>query len=122
MAKPVSPGAHRVLDFAAVLLLLAAGPLFHFSGRPAEITSTLAGVVLVYAVFTWFVKMITLKVHLVIDSVLGLAMIFAPFWVGFSDVEPACYFFVGFGLLVLLVVLLTSTDQEEQNSGTARRG
>ena len=114
MAKPVSPKIHRALDFVAVLLLLAAGPLFHFSGRPADITSTLAGVVLVYSVFTWFVKMITLKVHLVIDAVLGLAMIFTPFWLGFSDVARACYFFVGFGVLVLFVVLLTDSSTAQR--------
>jgi len=116
MAKPVSPKAHRIIDFVAVLLLLAAGPLFGFSGQPAEITSTLAGVVLVYSVFTWLVKIITLRVHLVIDAVLGLAMIFSPFWLGFSDVKPACYFFVGFGVLILIVVLLSdSSTTEEQN-------
>lgn len=115
MAKPVSPAVHRVLDFAAVLLLFAAGPLFHFKGQPAEITSTLAGVVLVYSVFTWFVKLITLRVHLVIDAVLGLALIFSPFWLGFSDVEPACYFFVGFGVFVLVVVLLTDTQRISRN-------
>ena len=117
MAKPVSPKVHRVLDFVAVLLLLAAGPLFHFEGRPAEITSTLAGVVLVYSVFTWFVKMIELKVHLVIDAVLGLAIVFAPFWLGFTDIEPACYFFVAFGIFVLIVVLLT--DPSHSKSRTA---
>lgn len=111
MPKLISPKVHRALDLAAVLLLLAAGPLFHFKGQPAGITSTLAGVVLVYSVFTWLVKMITLKVHLVIDAVLGLAMIFAPFWLGFSDVRPAGYFFVGFGVFVLIVVLLTEPSE-----------
>jgi hypothetical protein len=111
MAKPISPKVHRVLDFASVLLLLAAGPIFGFTGRPAEITSTLAGVVLVYSVFTWFVKLITFRVHLVIDAVLGLAMIFAPFWLGFSDVSRACYFFVGFGVFVLIVVLLSNSTE-----------
>lgn len=110
MPKPISPGIHRIIDFVAVLLLLAAGPLFGFTGRPAEIASTLAGVVLVYSVFTWFVKMIRLRVHLVIDAVLGLAMIFSPFWLGFSDVAHACWFFVGFGAVVLVVVLLTDSS------------
>ena len=116
MPKPISPAVHRIIDFLAVLLLLAAGPLLGFSGRPAEITSTLAGVVLVYSVFTWFVKLITLKVHLVIDAVLGLAMIFSPFWIGFSDVSRACYFFVGFGIVVLIVVLLTDPSTERKES------
>ena len=111
MAKPISPKVHRALDFLSVPLLLAAGPLFHFSGQPGEISSTLAGVVLVYSVFTWLVKMITLKIHLVIDAVLGLAMIFSPFWLGFSKVEPACYFFVGFGIFTLIVVVLTEPSE-----------
>lgn len=116
MAKPVSPKLHRALDFISVPLLLAAGPLFHFNGLPADITSTFAGVVLVYSVFTWFVRMITIKVHLVIDAVLGLAMIFSPFWLGFSDVEAACYFFVAVGAFVLVVVLLTDVDNKSQKS------
>ena len=111
MAKPVSPKVHRALDLLSVPLLLAAGPLFHFSGQPAEITSTLAGIVLVYSVFTWFVKMITVKVHLVIDAVLGLAMIFTPFWLHFSDITSARYFFLGFGAFVLIVVLLTEPKE-----------
>ncbi len=110
MAKPISPKVHRVLDFASVLLLLAAGPIFGFKGQPAEITSTLAGVVLVYSIFTWFVKMIPLRVHLVLDAVVGLAMIFSPFWLGFSDVARACYFFVGFGVFVLVVVVLSDSS------------
>jgi len=111
MAKPISPKVHRALDFLSVPLLLAAGPLFHFSGQPGELASTLAGVVLVYSVFTWLVKMITLKVHLVIDAVLGLAMIFSPFWLGFSNIEPACYFFVAFGIFTLIVLLLTEPSE-----------
>jgi len=114
MPKPISPAFHRIIDFVAVLLLLAAGPLFGFSGQPAGITSTLAGVVLVYSIFTWFVKLITLKVHLVIDAVLGIAMIFTPFWLGFSDIARACYFFVGFGVLVLFVVLLTDSSTAQR--------
>ena len=110
MAKPVSPRLHRTLDFVSVLLLLAAGPIVGFEGKPASITSTLAGAVLVYSVFTWYVKMIKLRMHLVIDAAAGMAMIIAPFWIGFRDDDRACYFFITFGVVLILVALLTEPE------------
>ncbi|HEX6573328.1 MAG TPA: hypothetical protein VF042_00035 [Gemmatimonadaceae bacterium] len=109
MAKPISPTLHGVIDYLTVPVLLAAGPVFHFDGRPAEITSTLAGVVLVYSLFTAYrlglVKMITLPMHRAIDIVFGVSMILAPFVLGFTG--SAKYFFVAMGIFGLLVVVLT---------------
>jgi len=47
MKKPISPRLHGIIDYLSVPLLLAAGPLFQFGGRAAQITSTVAGAVLV---------------------------------------------------------------------------
>jgi len=109
MAKPISPTLHGVIDYLTVPLLLAAGPLLHFNGRPAEITSTLAGVVLVYSLFTAYppslVKMITLPQHRVIDIVFAVALIVSPFVLGFAGSARA--FFIGMGALSLIVVSLT---------------
>jgi hypothetical protein len=118
MTKPVSPKLHGVIDYLSVLLLLAAGPLFHFDGRPAEITSTLAGVVLIYSLFTayplGFVKMIAFSLHRVIDIVLGVALILSPFILHFTDVVPARNFFVAMGMLSLIVVALTDFAVRER--------
>lgn len=120
MAKPISPKLHGVIDYLAVPLLLAAGPLFGFNGLPAETTSTLAGIVLVVAAFTAYppglVKMIPMRVHLVIDAVLGIGMIASPFVLHFSSDARACYFFVGFGIVVLLLMLLTETRSDVQHA------
>ena len=109
MRKPVSPRLHGVIDYLTVPLLLAAGPLFRFGGRPAEITSTLAGVVLVYSLFTAYplglVKMIPFPLHRVIDIVLGAAMLTSPFILKYD--APARNFFVAMGVLALIVVALT---------------
>ena len=109
MAKPISPTLHGVIDYLTVPLLLAAGPLLHFDGRPAEITSTLAGVVLVYSLFTDYppslVKMITLPQHRVIDIVLAVAVIVSPFVLGFAGSARA--FFIAMGVVSLIVVSLT---------------
>ena len=109
MTKPISPTLHGILDYLTVPLLLAAGPLLHFSGKPAEITSTLAGVVLIYSLFTAYppglVKMITLPQHRAIDIVFAIAMIVSPFLLGFEG--SARIFFVGVGVFALIIVSLT---------------
>ena len=109
MPKPISPKVHGVVDYLTVPLLLAAGPLFGFEGRPAEITSTLAGVVLVYSLFTayplGFVKMIPFPMHRVIDIVFGMAMLVSPFVLGYDS--AARNFFVFLGIVSLVVVALT---------------
>jgi hypothetical protein len=109
MAKPISPKLHGIIDYLTVPLLLAAGPLFQFDGQPSEITSTLAGVVLVYSLFTAYppglVKMITLPQHRVIDIVLGIAMLISPFVLKFTG--SARLFFVGMGIFSLVVVAMT---------------
>lgn len=120
MAKPISATLHGVIDYLSVPLLLAAGPLFGFYGFPAEATSTLAGIVLVYAGFTDYppglVKMIPFKVHLLIDAVLGIGLIASPFVLHFSRDTTACYFFVGFGVVVLSIALLTKTRSNVQHA------
>lgn len=111
MTRPISPKVHGVLDYLLVPLLLVAGPLFHFDGQPAEITSTLAGVVLIYSLFTDYppglVKMIAFPLHRVIDIVFAAAMIISPFILHFSDVVPARNFFVAIGVASLVVMALT---------------
>ena len=116
MARPISPRVHRFIDFATVLLLLVAGPLFRFDGQPAEITSMLAGSVLVYSVFTWFIRMISLRAHLIIDSAVAVVMLLAPWRFGFAGVPGARRFFFAFGMLSLMVAILTDTSTERKAS------
>lgn len=109
MQKPISPKVHGVIDYLTVPLLLAAGPLFGFNGQPAETTSTLAGAVLVYSLFTAYplglVKMIPFPVHRVIDVALGGAMLVSPVVLGYD--AAARNFFVSMGVLSLIVVAVT---------------
>lgn len=117
MPKPISPKLHGVVDYLSVPLLLAAGPLFGFDGQPAEITSTLAGVVLIYSLFTAYppglVKMIPFPMHRVIDIVFGAAMILSPFILKY---DPAARnFFVAIGIFSLIVVVLTDFSRGPLN-------
>ena len=116
MPRPISQRLHSYIDLATVLLLLAAGPLLLFEGRPAEITSMLAGAVLVYSVFTWYIRMISPKMHMVIDSAVAVVMILAPWRFGFVGTASARYFFFAFGLFSIIVAILTDTSTERKES------
>ena len=116
MPRPISPRLHSYIDFATVLVLLAPGPLLLFDGRPAEITAMLAGAVLVYSVFTWHIRMISPKMHMVIDSAVAVVMILAPWRFGFVGAASARYFFFGFGLFSIIVAILTDTSTERRES------
>ena len=93
MMKPISPTVHGVIDYLTVPLLVAAGPLLGFDGLPAKITSTLAGVMLIYSAATAYppgiVKIVSLNAHRVIDIALAVFLVAAPWIFGFADVANA---------------------------------
>jgi hypothetical protein len=111
--KPISPKLHGLIDYLSVPLLLAAGPLFGFGGRAAQITSTVAGAILVVAAATQYppslVKLVPLKVHRMIDLVLGIMFVVYPHVFRFPE-HSALFFFIAYGLLTLIVVFLTRWD------------
>jgi len=120
MAKPISPKLHGIIDYLTVPLLVAAGPLFGFGGRAAQITSTVAGAILVYSAATQYppsiVKLVPLKIHRMIDIVLGVMFIIYPHVFHFPE-HSALLFFIVFGLFSLVVVFLTDWSPNVQSSG-----
>jgi hypothetical protein len=110
MTKPITPKIHGIIDYLSVPVLLLAGPLFGFDALPAKITSTLAGVVLVYSAATAYppglVKLLSLNAHRVIDIILAIGLIAAP-WLFHFEQPSARWFFVAMGLVSLLVVSMT---------------
>ena len=115
MAKPISLRLHGIIDYLTVPLLLLAGPFLGFRDLAGQITSTLAGAVLVYAAGTAYplglVKLVPLAGHRAIDAILGIFMIAAPWLFGFVEVAPARNFFVAFGIFSLIVVVLTDWSE-----------
>ena len=120
MAKPISLKLHGIIDYLTVPLLIAAGPLFGFGGRAAQITSTVAGAILVYSAATQdplgLVKLVPVKVHRVIDIVLGVMFIVYPHVFRFPE-HSALLFYIVFGLFSLIVVFLTDWSAGVQSSG-----
>jgi hypothetical protein len=109
--KLISPKVHGYLDYVVVLVFLAAPALLHFSGIPAVISYTLAGVHFALTLLTNFplglVKLIPLKIHGYIELAVGPCLIALPFVLGLSSEPAALGFYVTSGIVILVVWALT---------------
>ena len=116
MKQPINAGIHRAIDFLAVLLLLVAGPLFNLAEKPREIAAMLAGSVLVYSIFTWYVRLVSPRAHLVIDAIAGIGLIFSPWIFGFHDDRTSFHTMIGIGAAFLIVVFLSDFSTTEKQA------
>jgi hypothetical protein len=103
---------HGLLDYGAGLLLIVGTLLFHFDTDAPKVLSVLIGAgVLVIAVVTdsptGVSKTLPLASHIVLDYVVALFVIVAPFLFGFTDDGPALAFFLLVGVAYLLMTVMT---------------
>jgi hypothetical protein len=103
---------HVLIEYAVGVLSIVAPFLFSFDATSAKIVSVLVGVgILVLAVMTdaptGVARSLPVASHVVLDYVLGLFLIVAPFVFAFSDDDTAAtaYFIVvGVGYVLLAVL------------------
>jgi hypothetical protein len=118
VTKPINARVHGVLDYAAVAAFLNAPMVFGFHGTPAAIVYWLAGIHLLMTGFTDFpyglFKMIPFRVHGVIDALAGIFLLVAPWLFGFAADAAARNFFIGIGIVILIVAALTDFALREQ--------
>ena len=116
--KPISPGLHGIIDYAAALFLVLAPSLFNFSGTPALACYILAVIVAGLTLMTRFssgvVKLIPVHVHGGVDVVTAVVIALLPWLLGFREQTTARYFFLAVAVLVFIVWLLT--DWRNQGS------
>ncbi len=109
--KIINSKIHGYLDYVVVLVFLAAPSLLHFSGIPAVISYSLAGVHFALTFLTNFpmglVKVIPFKIHGYIELVVGPCLIALPFVLGLSSVPAVLGFYVTCGIVILAVWALT---------------
>jgi hypothetical protein len=108
----VPPFAHGLLEYGAGVLLLAAPFVFAFDSDAATALSIVAGLgVLVLAASTasatGLAKVISLKIHMLIDLAVVAFLIAAPFLFGFSDESAPTAFFMVLGVWHLLLTIGT---------------
>ncbi len=103
---------HGVIEYLAAALFIAAPFLFSFADGTATALSVVVGVVvlIVAASTAWrtgLIGSIPVPAHVVLDYVLALLLIAAPFLFGFSDDGTATPFFMVLGVVHLLLTIAT---------------
>ena len=116
---PVPAFVHGVLEYAMGILFIAAPFLLGFEEDAATAASIVAGVLILViaastAMSTGLIKSIPVQAHVVLDYLLAIALIAAPFVLGFQDDGAATAFFIAVGVLYLLLTIATRFIREER--------
>jgi hypothetical protein len=109
---PIPAVVHGGLDYVLAVVLIAAPLVLGFEEDAAVAVAIAAGLVaLLLGAFTaWttgIVKSIPVPVHTLLDYILSIFLVVAPFLLGFNDDDTASAFFVVVGILGLLLAVAT---------------
>jgi hypothetical protein len=117
---PVPALVHGIIEYLAAILFIAAPFIFNFDEDTATATavSLIVGViVLIIAASTaWrtgLISSIPVQAHVMLDYVLAIFLIAAPFVLGFSDDGTAAAFFIVIGVVHLLLTIATRFVRDE---------
>ena len=117
----VTPRLHYFLDFATVAAFALAPTAVPLSGSAAVFAYGLAVVHLVVTLVTRFPgtgrRPLPLRVHGVLEAVVGIALLGLPFAAGWAD--PARLFYVVAGVVILAVGAMSRYDVEQHSSAAA---
>lgn len=113
--KIISPAFHGFLDYLTVVLFLFAPTVMVLIGMARTFAYVLAAVHLAMTLVTNFplgaAKVIPLAIHKWVERVVGPVLIVIPFVLRFDI--PGLAFYVGMGVVILLVGLLTDYRQTQ---------
>lgn len=102
---------HGILDYLTVVGFLAAPTILGLAGTPAWIAYALAGVHLALTVLTEFplgvLKVVPIAVHGALELGVSLVLLPLAWMLGFSSDATARNFYVGAGVVILVVWLIT---------------
>jgi hypothetical protein len=116
---PIPVFVHGVIEYAGGILFIVAPLLFDYEDSTATGVSVAVGIlILIVAAVsvgpTGLVKAMSLPVHVVIDFLLAVALIVAPFVLGFSDETPPTVFFIAAGVAHLLITVGTTYEHDRR--------
>lgn len=111
--KILTPRFHGYLDYLTVIVFLAAPLLLGLEGLSAIISYLLAAIHLLMTILTdfslGFAKLIPIKTHGWIETVVGPLILLLPFIVGLY--ETARIFYMTIGAFITIVSLITDYKQ-----------
>lgn len=117
---PIPYPVHGILDYLAGVLLIVAPFLLGFSntGSATAISIVLGVIVLGLAASTdgptSLTNAVPIPVHVLLDLVIGILTIAAPFLFGFTGNGTATPFFIIFGVVEILVLIGTRFPRESR--------
>jgi hypothetical protein len=114
---------HRILDFVTVVILVLTPIVAGLGGLIALVLFLLAAVHLILTLATRFPGgggVVSFWIHGVIELVVSIALVGAPFFFGFGPGSPARRAYVFLGALIFLVWLLTDYREASTGGSTAR--
>ena len=121
--KMLSPTIHGILDYVVVVAFALAPLLLGLSGVPATVSYLLAVVHALLTLATAFplgaVKIVPLPLHGAIEFVVSIVLVALPWLLGFGQNTVARDFYLGAGILIFVVWLLT--DYRADRHRTADR-
>ncbi len=118
--KILSPTIHGVLDYALAAAFLLSPTLLGFSPAAAKLAYVIGAMFIAASIVTRYplglIKLLPFPVHGVIETILAIGFIAAPWVFGFAGDAPARNFYVVAGVGVLLIVALTDYKAAERPS------
>jgi hypothetical protein len=113
---------HGILDYLYVLALFFVPNVFGFSSNSADtyVTDIVACTVLVYSILTKYelgiFKNIPMKIHLLLDLIVGILLAASPWIFAFADVVYKPHLF--FGLFAIAAALFSKKSSKQINEST----
>jgi hypothetical protein len=108
--RVIQPAVHRVLDFVTVIAFAAAPSVLGLSGAPALLSYVLASVHLVLTLLTRFSpegsQPLALKIHGVVEMLVGPVLLLAPFALGWEGIAKT--FYLAAGAVIVAVWVLSA--------------
>ncbi len=122
---PIPRFLHGFIEYAAAAVLIVAPFVLDFESGGATAASIIAGVVVLFLAAategpTSLINYVPLAAHVVLDYVLAGVLIAMPFVLGFSDETAPTAFFIGLGVLHLLVTIGTRYRKSDQPKRSKR--
>jgi hypothetical protein len=115
--KFLNPRIHAFLDYALAIALALAPMLFDFIGTARVLCFVLAGSILVLSLLTRYplgvIRAIPFKIHGYIELAAGIFTLAAPWILNFDQIGLARNLFIGVGVLVVALFIVTDYEATE---------
>ena len=123
---PIPRAVHGLVEYVAAIAFIVVPFLLEYRSGAAVATSIIVGIVILVAAAstegpTSLVNQIPITAHAVLDYLLAVFLVGAPFLFGFSDETAPLIFFLALGIAHLLLTIATRFLPEEAERGRGRR-